>query len=345
MANNWYEAAVTHRAPHSIVSVVDWAADGFSDEPVHTNEASTHLFPHQHPTVEKLSSRPNTCEMKVKGTTLAPVPEPRFPHAHSPALYNVFAWGVNDPSEANRTFEFENFDSLASPAGWHVVELSNDPARLVKGKTSYRNSSTTWGNNVFAHEDWEGANSWVTNYRPEGVLNATADRLEFDFPYDPQETNRSDAMAEAKKYINITVTQLFYTSNLVHDLFYRYGFDEVSGNFQQHNFGRGGKEGDAVIANAQDGSGFNNANFMTPPGPCNSLLVSGAYAENPCRWPERSLPHVPLEYREPLPRRRSRGGHRHTRARPRSVHPPHRWPFQLRLPRLGGERRYGRRLG
>ena len=45
----------------------------------------------------------------------------------------------------------------------------------------------------------------------------------------------------------------------------RYGFDEVSGNFQQYNFGRGGAENDAVIANAQDGSGFNNANFMTPP--------------------------------------------------------------------------------
>lgn len=45
----------------------------------------------------------------------------------------------------------------------------------------------------------------------------------------------------------------------------RYGFDEVSGNFQQYNFGRGGQENDAVIANAQDGSGYNNANFMTPP--------------------------------------------------------------------------------
>jgi len=52
---------------------------------------------------------------------------------------------------------------------------------------------------------------------------------------------------------------------MVHDLYYRYGFDEVSGNFQQHNFGRGGKENDGVIANAQDGSGYNNANFMTPP--------------------------------------------------------------------------------
>jgi hypothetical protein len=46
---------------------------------------------------------------------------------------------------------------------------------------------------------------------------------------------------------------------------HRYGFDEVSGNFQQYNFGRGGEENDAVIANAQDGSGYNNANFMTPP--------------------------------------------------------------------------------
>lgn len=44
-----------------------------------------------------------------------------------------------------------------------------------------------------------------------------------------------------------------------------YGFTEEAGNFQQYNFGRGGEEGDAVITNAQDGSGFNNANFMTPP--------------------------------------------------------------------------------
>jgi len=58
---------------------------------------------------------------------------------------------------------------------------------------------------------------------------------------------------------------MFYTVNMVHDLYYRYGFDEVAGNFQNYNFGKGGKENDAVIANAQDGSGYNNANFATPP--------------------------------------------------------------------------------
>jgi hypothetical protein len=47
-------------------------------------------------------------------------------------------------------------------------------------------------------------------------------------------------------------------------LFFRYGFNEVAGNFQEEN-AVGGIGGDAVIANAQDGSGYNNANFATPP--------------------------------------------------------------------------------
>lgn len=48
-------------------------------------------------------------------------------------------------------------------------------------------------------------------------------------------------------------------------MFYVYGFTEPAGNFQQFNYGRGGRGSDFVIANAQDGSGYNNANFMTPP--------------------------------------------------------------------------------
>ena len=55
---------------------------------------------------------------------------------------------------------------------------------------------------------------------------------------------------------------------MVHDLYYRYGFDEVAGNFQNHNFGKGGEQNDAVIANAQDGSDTyqsGNAFFASPP--------------------------------------------------------------------------------
>jgi len=72
-------------------------------------------------------------------------------------------------------------------------------------------------------------------------------------------------------YSDLAVTQLFYTSNMYHDLLYRLGFDEVSGNFQMDNFGRGGLGGDAVICQAQDGSGTDNASEFGLSG--NDLVV------------------------------------------------------------------------
>ena len=53
-------------------------------------------------------------------------------------------------------------------------------------------------------------------------------------------------------------------NNLLHDVHYHYGFDEAAGNFQVNNYGHGGLGGDPVQADAQDGSGINNANFATP---------------------------------------------------------------------------------
>ena len=44
----------------------------------------------------------------------------------------------------------------------------------------------------------------------------------FAFPYNPLPMDNDDAeMTQAKEYIDATVTQLFYTSNMAHDLFYR----------------------------------------------------------------------------------------------------------------------------
>src|SRR5262249_19055251 len=53
--------------------------------------------------------------------------------------------------------------------------------------------------------------------------------------------------------------------NWYHDRLYQLGFTEAAGNFQSNNFGRGGLGNDAVQADAQDGSGTDNANFSTPP--------------------------------------------------------------------------------
>lgn len=53
------------------------------------------------------------------------------------------------------------------------------------------------------------------------------------------------------------VQNLFYFNSLIHDVLYKHGFTEAAGNFQANG-------NDPVNAEAQDGSGTNNANFSTP---------------------------------------------------------------------------------
>jgi extracellular elastinolytic metalloproteinase len=65
-------------------------------------------------------------------------------------------------------------------------------------------------------------------------------------------------------------------SNLMHDVSYVYGFDEASGNFQQKNFGKGGKEGDRVDVKNQ-ANGLNNANFATPPDGQSGVMQSNYF--------------------------------------------------------------------
>jgi hypothetical protein len=62
----------------------------------------------------------------------------------------------------------------------------------------------------------------------------------------------------------VAVQNLFYLNNVIHDILYGHGFTEAAGNFQQDNFGKGGSGSDPVQAEAQDGSGTDNANFATP---------------------------------------------------------------------------------
>ncbi|KAJ1340511.1 hypothetical protein BSLG_010727 [Batrachochytrium salamandrivorans] len=53
-------------------------------------------------------------------------------------------------------------------------------------------------------------------------------------------------------------------ANMVHDVFYLYGFNEPAGNFQRDNFGRGGIEDDPVIISLQNSERENYANFHAP---------------------------------------------------------------------------------
>ncbi|HVV81693.1 MAG TPA: M36 family metallopeptidase [Kofleriaceae bacterium] len=63
------------------------------------------------------------------------------------------------------------------------------------------------------------------------------------------------------------ITSLFYTMNWLHDDWYDAGFVEAAANGQLDNYGRGGVEGDPLLAEAQDnanGGARNNANMSTP---------------------------------------------------------------------------------
>ena len=81
--------------------------------------------------------------------------------------------------------------------------------------------------------------------------------LAFAFPLDLAEPPAA--------YTAAATTNLFYWTNVVHDVLYRYGFDEAAGNFQATNYGGVGAGGDEVRAEAQDGASTNNARFYTPP--------------------------------------------------------------------------------
>jgi len=61
------------------------------------------------------------------------------------------------------------------------------------------------------------------------------------------------------------ITQLFYVVNWYHDKLFLLGFDEAAGNFQLTNFSGMGLGNDRVLAEGQDNTGTDNANFSTPP--------------------------------------------------------------------------------
>jgi hypothetical protein len=156
--------------------------------------------------------------------------------------YEVFAIPLESPSDGPRTIESDPNDPVASPFGWHDTDGDLDP-----------DFTDSRGNNVEAQTDLDANNVFgPPDIRAEGGVN-----LDFSFPLD-LDLNPSE-------YREAAVTNLFYWNNVMHDVTYRYGFDEAAGNFQQNNYGNGGIAGDPVQADAQDGSGCNNAQFGTSP--------------------------------------------------------------------------------
>ncbi len=174
-------------------------------------------------------------------------PESKVSTSFMDATYNVYPIpSIESPNHGDRQLVSGQEDELASPFGWHDTNGAEGAE-----------FTTTSGNNVIAFEDINGDDEFGA--QPDGGAN-----LLFDYSFDPNTlvVDNQDA----------SITNLFYANNVIHDVWYHYGFDEASGNFQFNNYGRGGFGNDEVFADALDGSGFNNANFATPPDGANPRM-------------------------------------------------------------------------
>ncbi len=153
--------------------------------------------------------------------------------------YRVFPLGIESPNHGSRELLTDPAFTAASPFGWHDTNGISGAEHTV-----------TKGNNAEAREDIDGSNTTLGQMAEGGA------DLVFDFPILPNVHPHDNQDA--------AITNLFYWNNINHDIFYMYGFDEASGNFQQNNYGNGGLANDYVRADALDGGGTNNANFSTP---------------------------------------------------------------------------------
>ncbi|MGH7128864.1 MAG: M36 family metallopeptidase, partial [Planctomycetaceae bacterium] len=161
----------------------------------------------------------------------------------NPDEYVVFELPKESPSDGPRTTVVDPALPSASPFGWHDTDGAGGAEFTI-----------TRGNNAHGYADTDDDNmpDPIPGSEPDGGPG-----LVFDFPL--------DLNLDPIEYLSASVTNLFYFNNIIHDVFYGYGFDEASGNFQENNYGNGGLGSDYVFAEAQDGSGKNNANFGTPP--------------------------------------------------------------------------------
>lgn len=166
-------------------------------------------------------------------SVMMPMPPP------STDAYRVLPIPTESPNHGPDELVTGPSDAVASPFGWH--DDNGAPGEEY---------TITRGNNVYASEDTNDDNQ--PGYSPDG-----GGSLNFDFVWNLQQS--------ANGFWDPAITNLFYMNNIMHDVFYHYGFDEAGGNFQENNYGNGGSQSDYVNADAQDGSGTNNANFGTPP--------------------------------------------------------------------------------
>jgi hypothetical protein len=145
------------------------------------------------------------------------------------------------------------------PANFVSMRGFNHPPSGVSDPWLPADATETNGNNADAYVDL-GAPDGLTpgkDFRADITAPRTFGRT-YDTNLGPRANDDQSKAA---------IQNAFYTVNWLHDYWYDSGFDEVAGNAQASNYGRGGVEGDPMRVEVQDnfeGGSRNNANMSTP---------------------------------------------------------------------------------
>ena len=157
------------------------------------------------------------------------------------ALYRVFPIPLESPTDGDRQLVVNGANPSASPFGWHDTNGAAGPeftGPAATTSTPMRIATTTTSRDPGSD--------------PDGGASLT-----FDFPLDLAPSSRSPRKPAI-------VTNLFYWNNIVHDVTLPVRLRRAWRQLPGEHYGRGGLGNDDVNAEAQDGSGRNNANFGTP---------------------------------------------------------------------------------
>ncbi len=181
--------------------------------------------------------------------------------------YKVLAFPAEAPNDntATNTQTLVTTDGVGLPAakpfGW-----TND------GTAEY---PYTRGNNVWSFQDPSpgplgGAPSPDPTHSTKPTSPTGITPYVYNYPWDLSQEPEFFSTADPNNLYpnrNAATVNLFYANNMMHDIYYGFGFNEVGRNFQDSQNGAAvagaGANKDGVLAQSQDGGGTNNANFLT----------------------------------------------------------------------------------
>ncbi|KAJ3214084.1 hypothetical protein HDU67_002084 [Dinochytrium kinnereticum] len=219
----------------AVVGSADWVSEGGGGSP----RPTTTVRP---PTPTSTSTRPTSTTTRSTSTTTT----------RSTSTTTTTTTTTTRPPTTSTTST-----AAPGPSPPSIVAVPITEDSILDGVETFA-APKTWFNGPIASGEYQTTGNNVRAARA-GALGTSRNGGRFDYVYD------TTVGPTTPNNIQAALANVFYATNAYHDLLYLYGFTESASNFQNDNFGRGGRGNDAVNAIVQSADGVNNANFATPP--------------------------------------------------------------------------------